>query len=81
MKDEYTLFAAYFQVNNATFWENGKYILYRNSSFEKFSQKHDLSKQELQQKIKNWKELLLSRRQKKSVPHLTTKRSHHGMHW
>ena len=73
LKDEYPLFAAYFQVNNATFWENGKYILYRNSSSEKFSKKHNLSKQELQQKIKNWKELLLSERQKRVRPALDDK--------
>lgn len=73
LKEEYPLFAAYFQVNNASFWENGKYILYRNASPEEFSKKHGLPLSELHQKIKNWKETLLSERNKRVRPALDDK--------
>lgn len=70
---DYPLFSAYFNVNSLGLWEHDQYILMRTEENETFSNWHQLTVDELESKIKNWKYLLLSERSKRVPPGLDDK--------
>jgi len=73
LNDEFDLFSNYFNVNTKGFWEHGNYILLRDESDINFAQKHNLSENELQDRIKDWKNILLKERIKRVCPGLDDK--------
>jgi uncharacterized protein YyaL (SSP411 family) len=72
-KSEYSLFAEYYNVGSKGFWEQGKNILLRDESDDSFAEKHGLTKNELHEKVKNWKGILFSERAKRVRPGLDDK--------
>ncbi len=73
LKDDFELFSNYYNVNPKGFWEDGNYILLREDSNEKFAEKHNLSSEQLRQKVSNWKNILLAERTKRIRPGLDDK--------
>jgi uncharacterized protein YyaL (SSP411 family) len=70
---EFIYFSEYFNVNSLGFWEHNQYILMRSEENAKFAARHQLSEEELQAKLKNWKSLLLAEREKRVRPGLDDK--------
>jgi len=73
LKDDFELFSDYYNVNSKGFWEHNNYILLRDNSDKNFTQKHNLSLQQLQQKVAGWKNILLNERAKRIRPGLDDK--------
>ncbi len=67
------LFSEYFNINSTGFWEDNHYILMRTEEDAVFAAQHKLSVAELENKVKNWKELLLAVRNKRVRPGLDDK--------
>ena len=70
---DYKLFADYYNINTSGFWEKDLYVLIRNQSNSEFAKKHNLTKKELQEKIRSWKTMLLATRNKRNKPNLDDK--------
>lgn len=70
---DYDVFTDYYNVNNYGFWEHENYVLIRQDRTEDVSKKHSLSNEELFEKIKLWKSLLLNEREKRVRPRLDDK--------
>jgi uncharacterized protein YyaL (SSP411 family) len=73
LKEDANLFCEYYNVTDEGNWEHGQNILNRDLSDEAFSNKHKLDKKELEQKISNWKDILLHKRKKRVRPGLDDK--------
>lgn len=73
LKKDFDLFSDYYSVNDYGFWEHDNYVLIRKDSEETITQKHNMSTQELQEKVVNWKTLLLKERDKRDRPRLDDK--------
>ena len=73
LKSDFPLFQKYFNVNENGLWENGNYVLFRNQSDKAFALQNKLTLSELDSKVKNWKQILLSARNKRPRPHLDDK--------
>jgi len=73
LKNDFELFSAYYNINSYGFWEDNNYHLIKNSSDENFSKNHNLSIQELKNRVINWKSILLNQREKRSHPRLDDK--------
>ncbi len=70
---DYKLFANYYNVNTAGFWENDLYVLIRDQSVTEFAKKNKLTKDELKEKIADWKSILNVARNKRRKPNLDDK--------
>ncbi len=70
---EYDLFADYYAVTNRGFWEDDKYILLKTQSDVAFAKKWNIDEHDLENKVSDWKSLLLSERQKRIAPGLDHK--------
>ena len=73
LKDDFDLFARYFNVSSKGFWENGNYILLRDSSDEEFAKKIGITVEELKSKVSMWKNILMDSRSKRVRPGLDDK--------
>lgn len=73
LNDDFELFSNYYNVNHYGKWENDNYHLIRKLSDEKFTKKYNISQNELQEKVKHWKEILLKERNKRNKPRLDDK--------
>jgi uncharacterized protein len=73
LHDDFELFSAYFNVNSKGFWEQGNYILLRESGPEEFAKKNGLTPSDFNEKISRWKDLLLEQRFKRIRPGLDDK--------
>jgi len=71
--DDFPLFSDYYQVNETGYWEEGNYILLRKQVDETFAKKHELSLEELKQKIGKWQSILLPAREQRIRPGLDDK--------
>jgi len=71
--NDFDLFSDYFNVNLNGKWEKDKYHLIRKGTDKKFSEKHQISMDELQKKVSHWKELMLTEREKRDRPRLDDK--------
>lgn len=67
------LFGDYFNVNSLGFWEHNQYILMRTEDNDPFAKKHQLSIEDIEKKVQNWKSLLLKEREKRIRPGLDDK--------
>ena len=71
--EEYDLFKDYYNINAYGFWERDRYVLIRNESHNDFAKKYKLTREELTQKIKNWKSILLTARYQRQKPNTDDK--------
>ncbi len=70
---DFTLFAAYYNVNPYGKWEEDTYVLIRNTSDVAIANEFQISEPELSQKKKIWKEKLREHRKSKPLPRLDSK--------
>jgi uncharacterized protein YyaL (SSP411 family) len=73
LKNDFELFADYYNVNAYGKWEDNKYNLIRSQSDATFIKKHHIKSDALSKKIKSWKKTLLKEREKRSRPRLDDK--------
>jgi uncharacterized protein len=73
LHSDYDLFADYYAVTNRGFWEDDKYILLKTQSDVAFAKKWNIDVHDLENKVSDWKSLLLSERQKRIAPGLDHK--------
>ncbi len=71
--EDYKLFANFYNINGYGKWEEDKYHLIRSSSKTEFCKENNISEENLESKIKNWKALLLDERNKRDRPRLDDK--------
>ena len=69
LKDDFTLFQKYYQVDEFGEWEHGNNILMRLSDDEDFAEKNNLSLEELKSTVIKWKNTLNPIREKRIKPH------------
>jgi uncharacterized protein YyaL (SSP411 family) len=72
LTEDFDLFSDYYNINSYGFWEHDHYVLIRKDE-DVFIKKHSISKEELVNKKMNWKETLLSIRNKRPRPSLDDK--------
>jgi len=73
LKNEFELFADYYNVNKKGLWEQGNYVLCRKGSDKSFISKHDISFIQLEKHKKDWKKTLIKAQEKRSRPRLDDK--------
>ncbi len=73
LKEDYDLFSKYYNINAYGFWEHDNYVLIRDKEDEQFSKDNKIKQDELRTKKKEWKQILLKERDKRSRPRLDDK--------
>lgn len=73
IKEDFKLLEEYYNINEYGYWEKSNYVLIRNNSNSDFAQKYNLSKEELDSKIKGWRLTLNAARSKREKPNLDDK--------
>ncbi len=73
LNENWELFPRYYNVNQKGFWEQGNYILLKDMADEDFAARNDLSTDELNDKVNEWKAMLLQKRNKRIRPALDDK--------
>ncbi|HIB36528.1 thioredoxin domain-containing protein [Mesonia sp.] len=73
LKNDFELFAAYFNINRNGYWEDQKYVLIQTKTSQEITDLSSISEIELKQRIKNCKKILFKERQKRDAPGLDDK--------
>ena len=73
LKDDYTVFSNYYNINPYGYWEDDNYVLIRSEDAQKIATIHNLSVLELEQIIKNCNSKLIKVRNKRGKPRLDDK--------
>jgi uncharacterized protein YyaL (SSP411 family) len=73
LKDDYTVFSNYYNINPYGYWEDDNYVLIRSEDAQKIATIHNLSALELEQIIKNCNSKLIKVRNKRGKPRLDDK--------
>lgn len=73
LKDDFELFAVYYNVNANGKWEHGNYNLIRTRTKEEFCEEHKITVETFSKKDKKWKKTLLKEREKRVRPRLDDK--------
>ncbi len=73
INNSYNIFKDYYNVNSSGLWEHGNYILLRNKSKLEIAKKHNISIDDLEVKIYEWKKTLMKARDKRIRPGLDDK--------
>ncbi|PCH75772.1 MAG: thioredoxin domain-containing protein [Flavobacteriaceae bacterium] len=73
LKNDFELFAAYYNINSKGFWEHGYYVLCRKGSDSSFIKSHHLNLAQLESKKNEWKKTLQKAQEKRSRPRLDDK--------
>jgi uncharacterized protein len=73
LKEDFTIFADYFNVNERGFWEHDNYVLMRHDDDEVVAGRQDMSVKALQELIQKCKKNILLERQKRIRPGLDNK--------
>ena len=71
--NEYDLFSKYYNINKKGLWEHENYILLKEHSDIDFAQNHQIDLTTLKEKVKSWKNILLTEREKRTRPGLDDK--------
>tara|TARA_R110000868_G_scaffold44318_5_gene148188 strand:- start:15794 stop:17827 length:2034 start_codon:yes stop_codon:yes gene_type:complete len=72
LKEDYTLFSDYYNINNYGLWEHNNYVLIRKDD-DTIIKKYQLTEAQLSEKVNNWRTLLLKARSKRQKPRLDDK--------
>jgi len=73
LKDDYAIFAEYYNINGFGKWEKEQYVLIRKKSDQEIIEEFSLSQNELILRKKNWKKQLLKFRKNRAKPRLDNK--------
>ena len=73
LEEDFNLFSEYYNVTNYGKWEKENYVLIRKKSDQEIIAEFSISQEELNQKKKNWKQLLLAYRNNRAKPRLDDK--------
>lgn len=73
LKDDFNIFKEYYNVNSYGKRENNHYVLIRKKTDAEIEKEFGLTSEAFQQKKKNWKETLLTYRNKRDKPRLDDK--------
>ena len=73
LKEDFELFADYFNINPIGKWEKEVYVPIRTLSNDQFIQKHSISSKELIEKKDYWREILKQQRATRDKPRLDDK--------
>jgi uncharacterized protein YyaL (SSP411 family) len=73
LKDDFELFAAYFNINATGYWEEKKYVLFQTKTEDEIATSFSISTEALQQKIQQAKEKLFTVREQRARPSLDDK--------
>ena len=73
LEEDFNLFSEYYNVTNYGKWEKENYVLIRKKSDQEIITEFSISQEELNQKKKNWKQLLLAYRNNRAKPRLDDK--------
>lgn len=73
LNTDFDLFSDYYNVNNYGFWENNNYVLIRKEDDESIIKKYNITKDKLDEKKNDWKNILLKARNKRAKPRLDDK--------
>ncbi len=73
LKDDFPLFKDYYNINSYGFWEEDMYVLIRDATDVEIANKHDLDVETLNNRIKNCKKRLLTKRELRPGPRLDDK--------
>ena len=73
LKDEFIVFSDYYNINKYGYWEDDNYVLIKNKSDSAFAKTHNLSKEQVSEKIDTWKKILIEARDKRSMPNIDDK--------
>ena len=71
--EDFEIFRDYYNVNKKGFWEHGNYILLKKQTINQISKKHKISFSMLESRIKEWKKILMEKRDKRIRPGLDDK--------
>ncbi|TLP79784.1 thioredoxin domain-containing protein [Maribacter sp. ACAM166] len=66
--DDFELFSTFYEIKTSEVWENENFVLFNTLSVADFSKQESISKEVLENKIKNWKTILYEARQKRLKP-------------
>ncbi len=70
---DFELFTDYFSINETGYWEDGNYILYRITADETFASANGIPLNDLEEKIRRWKQNLRTKRERRPKPALDNK--------
>ncbi len=73
LKDDFDIFKEYYNINTYGHWENNQYVLIRKKTDLQIEKEFEISNETLQRKKENWKNILLSHRNKRAKPRLDDK--------
>lgn len=73
LKDDFKLFSVVFNINEFGFWEHQNYILIQNQSLAEIAEQQNIPLENLEQRKKNWEQILYKEREKRSKPRLDDK--------
>ena len=73
LKEKFTLFSDYYNINEYGYWEDDKYVLIRNKKDVDIATKYNISEDELMQLIQSCKSELIKIRKKRIKPRLDDK--------
>jgi len=73
LKEDFSLFSDYYNINDYGFWEKDNYVLIRNNGDATILKKHNITKQQLHEKKANWKVALAGIRNKRPKPRMDDK--------
>ena len=73
LKEKFTLFSDYYNINEFGYWEDNKYVLIRNQKGVEIASKYNISEDELNQLIQSCKSELIKVRNKRIKPRLDDK--------
>ena len=73
LKDEFKLFADYYNINKYGYWEDENYVLIKNRSDVEFSKEFNISKEDIIKKKNVWKNILIRARGKRARPNIDDK--------
>jgi uncharacterized protein YyaL (SSP411 family) len=73
LKNDFSLFKEFYNINDFGFWEKGTYVLIRTQSKVDFAAANKITLIALENKIANWKSTLNSARNKRIKPNLDDK--------
>ncbi len=73
IREDFEIFKDYYNVNSKGLWEHGNYILLKKKTKQQIAKKHKITVTDLETKIKNWKSILMTKREKRIRPGLDDK--------